>query len=509
MEVKLENVSYYDHEVLSGDWINSPHKINKHLDNCSLTLSSGTLIGIIGSPSETLYLLKLISLKYLNSGQILGSLRHDHSIRKNSSCCYRDIAFIPHQFNCQYFHYLTVSHYLYWSAQLRLPYTTTVSECSHRAREVCHLVELNSSLFIHELEHGQLFLLSLATELLTSPTLICIESPIDDEEEYSALLIIQTLAKIAHRFNTSTTIVFTALSPSSSVFSQLDQIVVFLNKRILYSSRTFFEKHDPHQHQQRSLPSSQISGSTSGGNGSGNNLSRSSFLPSSISTPLTSPPSPLHGELDSSAAVATIESSLISTSQFCYEAFELISREFKRSGYGTKLFYLSPDLLRLIAKEVDLLHLLVAHPTRSNHLLERYLERQYPREMREKRERLEGVVQRYIQMVVTRCLEHHSVLRKVGAQVQNENHQERSPPHLWPPANLSFLSVLSALDDAPQSPRSSSRPQPTSPGFPNKASTPSRQRRLPPAMVVKSSNPFLTEVKILTLRAWASATTNV
>jgi ABC-type multidrug transport system ATPase subunit len=185
MEIKLENVSYFDHEVLSGDWIHSPHKVNKHLDNCSLSINSGSLVGIIGSSHETIYLLKLIGLQYSNSGHLLGHLRHDNSLRKNAaSCCYRDIAFLPLQFNCQYFHHLTVYNYLYWSAQLRLSLSVTngtLSECANRAREVCHLVELNSSSFIHELETGQIFLLSLATELLTSPTLICIESPIDAE----------------------------------------------------------------------------------------------------------------------------------------------------------------------------------------------------------------------------------------------------------------------------------------------------------------------------------------
>lgn len=402
MEIKLENVSYYDHEIIKGDCLNSPHKIHKYLDNCSATITSGTLVGIIGSPSETKNLLQLISLRNL-SGQVLGHIQHDNSIRKIGTSCYRDIAYISStsSANCQYFHYLTITNYLLWSIQLR-SILSSLSEYTNRVYEICHLLDLNGSLHIHELEEGQLFLLSLATELVTNPTLICIESPIDNLDEYSSILIIQTLQKIAHRFNTSTTIIFTALGPSSTIYSYLDQIIIFYINKILYSSKGFFEKDIFHH---RPL-----------------GFNRGGQVSSHQTTPMKTPPPPAPpSPLSSSSHLheTTISSS---TFDYCYQTFELISREFKRSGYGTKLFYLSPDLLRTVSKDVEIVHFLIADPHQSNTLLESYIDRIYSREMHEKREKLEGILQRYIQLIVTKCIEYNSEQRKHESE---KSHEER------------------------------------------------------------------------------------
>jgi energy-coupling factor transporter ATP-binding protein EcfA2 len=274
---------------------------------------------------------------------------------------------------------------------LRLPYLTT-SECHNRVHEICRLLDLNASLFIHELEDGQLFLLSLATELVTNPPLICIESPIDTLDEYSSVLIVQTLAKIAHRFNTSTTIVFTAQSPSSTIFSSLDQVVVFFDKKILYSSKTFFEK---------------------------DHLGRAQQV---LSSALQTPPRGTTG-VPGAGLLAPHP-----TFEYCFQTLELISREIKRCGYGTKLFYLTPDLLRIVAKDVDLLHFLVADPQQSTLLLERYVDRFHGREMREKKQKLEAILQRYVQFIVLKTIEFQSQQRKTDRVMSGEQGEDADAP---------------------------------------------------------------------------------
>lgn len=466
---------------MQGDWINSPHRVNRHLHNISLAISPGSLVGIIGSAEETIYLLKLLSLRHA-TGQITGHIQHDNSIRKIGISCYRDIAFISASSSqhCLYFHYLTISKYLFYSIQLRLPYLSS-AESHNRVHEICRLIDLSASLFIHELEDGQLFLLSLANELVTNPPLICIESPIDSLDEYSSVLIVQILSKIAHRFNTSTTIIFTAQSPSSTIYSSLDQIVIFFNKKILYSSKSFFEK---------------------------DHLGRTQHLLSSTShTPPRGPPG---GWTRASEGGGVMGVTHHPTFDYCYQTFELISRELKRSGYGTKLFYLNPELLRIVSKDVDLLHFLVADPHQSNLLLERYIDRFHFRELNEKRQKLEAVLQRYIQFIVLKSIEFQTDQRKsekAMAEGGKSSHEDRSstlPSHPFLFLNSLYNSETSVLDEN-NGPRTPSKVAASPPHH----STPSRQRRLPPTMVVKSSNPFLSEVFLLFKRAWSSATSNV
>jgi ABC-type multidrug transport system ATPase subunit len=236
MEVSLQSVSFFDFDVNVPD-LGSKKKMEKYLDKASLSISAGSVVAVIGSPTYSRHLLELISLRK-RKGHIAGHVNHDSSIRKNGSH-FRDIAYVK-DFDSHYFDYLTVFDFLWWAARLRL--TLSLAECSTRAREAALLVDLNCLSWVRELNSGQRILLALASELVSSPSLICVESPIDFKEEAHALSVAKMFNKVAHRVNTSTTIVFSCLAPSYRVLQCVDQIVVQFEAKILYSSGMLFDK---------------------------------------------------------------------------------------------------------------------------------------------------------------------------------------------------------------------------------------------------------------------------
>lgn len=235
MEVSLQSVSFFDFDTNVP--LGSRKKLEKYLDNASISISAGSVVAIIGSPTYSRHLLELVSLRK-RKGHIAGHINHDSSIRKNGSH-FRDVAYVK-DFDSHYFDYLTVFDFLWWAARLRL--TLSLAECSTRAREAALLVDLNCLSWVRELNSGQRILLALASELVSSPSLICVENAIDFKEEAHALSVAKMFTKVAHRVNTSTTIVFSCVAPSYHVLQCVDQIVVQFESKILYSSGRLLDK---------------------------------------------------------------------------------------------------------------------------------------------------------------------------------------------------------------------------------------------------------------------------
>jgi ABC-type multidrug transport system ATPase subunit len=266
MEVVLNDVSFFDHdhETRSGSSgsgsgngsgsgsgaaysarfrLRGPHKrgeMRQYVDKASLHLQPGSVTALIGSPEETSHLLEIIGLRQ-HSGFIGGSIYHDNSIRKNGSC-FRDIAYVK-DFDSNFFGHLTVEAFLMWASQLRL--ALSEAECSARAREAAKILNLEGHVQIKDLRRGQRILLSVAAELVENPTLICIDSPIDFMEESHVSAVVRAFNKISHRQNTSTTIVFTAIAPSANSLKYIDQLALFFNTKLLYSSGEMFDYKNP------------------------------------------------------------------------------------------------------------------------------------------------------------------------------------------------------------------------------------------------------------------------
>ena len=234
MEISLESVSFFDFGDRS---VGSKQKLEKYLDKTNLTITPGSVVAIVGSPSHSQHLLELIALRKRH-GHIAGRVHHDNSTRKNGSY-FRDIAYVR-DFDSHYFDYLTVFDFLWWAARLRL--SVSLAECSTRAREAALLVDLNCLSWVRELNSGQRILLALAAELVSAPSLICVQSPIDFKEEAHALAVAKMFAKVAHRPHTSTTVVFSCLAPSVGVLRHTDQVVVQFEAKVLYSSGTLFDR---------------------------------------------------------------------------------------------------------------------------------------------------------------------------------------------------------------------------------------------------------------------------
>ena len=316
MEVILKDVNFYDDEIendkniyLSLRNIRKERSLHKFVDGVTLRLQPGSVTALIGSPLETRILLELIGLRQRN-GFIIGSIYHDNSIRKNGSC-YRDIAYVK-DFDSNFFGHLTVESFLSWAAQLRL--SLSEAECNSRAREAAKLLNLEGHIRIKELQKGERILLAVASELVENPTLVCVESPIDNMEESFANDVVKAFSAISHRQNTSTTIVFTAISTSNSSFDHIDHVSLFFNAKLLYSSGELFDYKNLHL------------GDMSTAFGMGFSDSRR--------------------KVEADGDMSENQKAFLSALSECRDIICTIFRDISRSGYGTSYFssqFLSSD----------------------------------------------------------------------------------------------------------------------------------------------------------------------
>lgn len=223
---------YFDILVSKSPYLS--HELERHrlLENCTIHCKAGYVTSFLGDAKTTSCLLKLISLRS-QDGIMAGELYHDNVIRKQGQ--FTDIAYVT-TFNSHYFDHLTVSDYLRWAAQLRL--SNSLMECQAIAMEVSGLVGVEPTSQVKDLSGGERILLSLASELVSSPTLLCLDRPLEGLEEHEAINVLAALRRIAKRPNYFTTIVFTCSGLSADMLPHVHSLHVLLHGSVVYSTDT-------------------------------------------------------------------------------------------------------------------------------------------------------------------------------------------------------------------------------------------------------------------------------
>ena len=170
MEVVVEGVSYLvqkENDILHNPWsVFEPQERVLLLNNVNLYLKSGSISCFIGTGEGQKRLLELIALKQ-TKGFMSGNILHDNLVRPYGN--YEDISYVTRDSNT-YYEGLTVFDFLYFGARLRLALNQV--ECREKIREVIKLVALDGGLKIHRLRKGEMVMLAVALELVTSPTLL-------------------------------------------------------------------------------------------------------------------------------------------------------------------------------------------------------------------------------------------------------------------------------------------------------------------------------------------------
>ena len=279
MEVVLKNVSFSDsslthskHSFLpaaSNIGVDTNSKSRRTLlESVSVTLGAGSVTALYGFGNGPSSLLNVVGLQQATSGHIAGSLLFDNSIRSPGP--YSDIAFVTKKYtNC--FLELTVFDFLYWSARLRV--THGAIECRseiiciffltiylyslrtffvyrNRATEAAKLIRLDSSLKLANLKNDQLRLLSIGSELVSNPTLICLDDPFAGLDEISALVVVSTLSRIAKRQHAPTTIVFSVRQPGHCLLKAVNRLVIFADSSVIFSRDiSFLSMASPRAHE--------------------------------------------------------------------------------------------------------------------------------------------------------------------------------------------------------------------------------------------------------------------
>ncbi len=210
------------------------------LNNVSFHCKPGTVTVFMGLGMGYKTLLECVALRQLE-GLMHGQIEFDGHIRplptalaaqvngtsRLSGASYRDICLL-YDIGIAHFTSLTVFDHLYYAARLRMtagdiggPATgstsgnktdptssATPSQCRERARIVARRLGLPSNKTISLLTKAELRILDIASELVSSPSLLCLIDPLEGLDASDKLQVMKILYMIAHPL--------TATGPSSS-----------------------------------------------------------------------------------------------------------------------------------------------------------------------------------------------------------------------------------------------------------------------------------------------------
>ncbi|KAI8318860.1 hypothetical protein GQ54DRAFT_320883 [Martensiomyces pterosporus] len=126
------------------------------------------------------------------------------------------------------------------SALLRLPRTMSQSAKEERVREV--LVELGlwpvrdsriGKSGARGISGGEMRRVSIACELVTSPSIIFLDEPTSGLDAYNAFVVMDTLSQLARRYGR--TVICTIHQPRSDIFGMFDRLIVLAAGQMCYS----------------------------------------------------------------------------------------------------------------------------------------------------------------------------------------------------------------------------------------------------------------------------------
>ncbi|KAK9486663.1 P-loop containing nucleoside triphosphate hydrolase protein [Lipomyces starkeyi] len=209
----------------------------KILDDISVNVRSGSLMAIIGgSGSGKTSLLNVMANRmkspnlHINGSVIFNGHRNIHKIR-HAYVLQQDIL-LPS---------LTCRETLIYSADLRLPSSTTKEERRRLVEEV--ILELGlkdcADTIVGDNEHkglsgGEKRRLSIGIQLLSNPSVLFLDEPTTGLDAYSAQLLIKTLQKLSRRGRTLITSIH---QPRSDIFFLFDSITLLSQGQPLYSGK--------------------------------------------------------------------------------------------------------------------------------------------------------------------------------------------------------------------------------------------------------------------------------
>ncbi|KAL6308727.1 P-loop containing nucleoside triphosphate hydrolase protein, partial [Sparassis latifolia] len=135
---------------------------------------------------------------------------------------------------------LTVYETVLYSALLRLPREMSLEAKKFRTLETTHelgILGIRDSKIgdsgHRSISGGEKRRVSIACELVTSPSILFLDEPMSGLDSYNALSVIDSLVSLARDYNH--TVVFTIHQPRSNIVSLFDQLIVLAQGKLIYS----------------------------------------------------------------------------------------------------------------------------------------------------------------------------------------------------------------------------------------------------------------------------------
>jgi len=223
---------------------------NKVLNNVYGLVSPGQCLAIMGgSGAGKTTLLDILAAKN-KSGTIEGNI-YVNGLNLKKSDYKKIVGFVDQEDHL--IPTLTVYETVLNSALLRLPRTMTFTAKVARVIEVLNELRILSikdrvigSDFNRGISGGEKRRVSIACELVTSPSILFLDEPTSGLDAYNARNVVDSLVKLAKDFNR--TIVFTIHQPRSNIVSLFDKLVLLSEGDLIYSGdmikcNEFFGKH--------------------------------------------------------------------------------------------------------------------------------------------------------------------------------------------------------------------------------------------------------------------------
>jgi ABC-type multidrug transport system ATPase subunit len=140
---------------------------------------------------------------------------------------------------------LTVYETVLYSALLRLPRDMSLEAKKIRTLETMHelgILGIRDSRIgetgSRAISGGEKRRVSIACELVTSPSILFLDEPTSGLDSFNALSVVESLKNLARDFNR--TVVFTIHQPRSNIVAMFDQLVLLARGKVVYSGE--FEK---------------------------------------------------------------------------------------------------------------------------------------------------------------------------------------------------------------------------------------------------------------------------
>ena len=207
------------------------------VNNVSGSVSPGQLLAIIGpSGSGKTTTLELLAKK-MRKGDMKGEVYVNGDIQDMKSMKFLS-GFVDQEDIL--LGTLTVRETLMYSAMLRLPPSMSYEAKKLRVQQT--MDELDISSIADRLigvpgkrgiSGGEKRRVTIAQELVTSPSILFLDEPTSGLDSHSAYLVVCTLSRLAKDFNR--TVIFSIHQPRSNIFSLFDKLLVLSNGRMLYS----------------------------------------------------------------------------------------------------------------------------------------------------------------------------------------------------------------------------------------------------------------------------------